>query len=202
MRAGVGQLETAIAVAKFAAPAISTALGVASFFGGGKKKKHQITAAENQHLYERSATNTVNGTLPGIHQRIAAATTPEACYAERKTLPAIFENAMAKALTNYAMFGAAAAEKAVANIRSWQQPIYAQGGAMVEEMIKERIGQLEAPARAIEAAHLQQESETRFAQKIAYAIGPQEPTSMSATSLLLIAGGLGAAWWILKGKKR
>lgn len=78
---------------------------------------------------------------------------------------------------------------------------------MVEEMIKERIAQLEAPAKAAKAAVValqqQQESETRLAQKIAYAIEPQEPAAgPSTTMIVLILGGLAAAWWIMKGKKR
>ncbi|MFH1558023.1 MAG: hypothetical protein ABII76_24730, partial [Pseudomonadota bacterium] len=103
---------------------VSTGLSVASFFGGGSKKKPQITAAQNQSMYEQSAAKTVNGTLPGIQRRMAAATTLDAINSERDVFPRIFENAMAKSLKSYtATFGKTGAEAAVKNLRSWQKPI-------------------------------------------------------------------------------
>jgi len=200
MRYGVGLLAETAAVTSMA----SSALSVASFFGGGKKKKHQITAAENRASYQQSVVRTVNAALRSIKARLAIATTVEAANSELGVLPKISARAWDKSRKNYgAIFGKAAAEAAVKNIISWQRPIYDEGQAVVKAMVTERIAMLEAPAKAAAAAaqalQMQQESESRLARKIATAVGPAGGPSTS--TILLILGGLGVAWWFMKGRK-
>lgn len=202
MRTGVGQLETAIAVAKFAVPAISTALGVASFFGKNGKKRPYVTAAENKAIEEHACANLVSGRLRAIHKRLQQATTVDAIESERLVLPKLWEKTHADALKNYGkIFGAAAADKAWQNLSAWRRPYYDQGESQVEAMIAERIAMLDAPARAAAAAKEKLAAEARFASTIAAAVRP--PTGEISTSMiLLIGGGLAAAWFVMKGKKR
>ncbi len=206
MRDGVGLLVEAAAVASMAATA-------SSFFGGGKKKKHQITAAENRHMYEQSAIKSVNFTLQAIKRQIEKHTQAYQVAAEvDRIFPTDYNAAIAKSLKSYtATFGASQAKTAVANLSSWIKPIYKEAQGIVEAMKKERLAQIEAPARAAQAAAQALEAETRFAQTIARAIAPRSnmaaarasapPLPMSTNSLVIAGLALGGLWLLMKGKK-